>query len=80
MSLPRLRRLAACYGVPINQLLPEEDTYEIARSLATGVTIDLNKVDDMDDSVATDVAMLAMLLDIEDAELLAQLESKTTLD
>jgi len=106
LSLPRLRRLAACYGVPINQLLPEEDTYEIARSLATGVTIDLNKVDDMDDSVATviarflqriqvqrqdfngkvltiranDVAMLAMLLDIEDAELLAQLESKTTLD
>ena len=29
LSLPRLRRLAACYGVPINQLLPEEDTYEI---------------------------------------------------
>lgn len=106
LSLPRLRRLAACYGVPINQLLPEEDTYEIAGSLATGVTIDLNKVDDMDDAVATviarflqriqvqrqdfngkvltiranDVAMLAMLLDIEDAELLAQLESKTTLD
>ena len=106
LSLPRLRRLAACYGVPINQLLPEEDTYEITGSLATGVTIDLNKVDDMDDAVATviarflqriqvqrqdfngkvltirahDVAKLAMLLDIEDSELLAQLDSKSTLD
>lgn len=106
LSLPRLRRLAACYGVPINQLLPEEDTYEIVGSPATGVTIDLNKVDDMDDAVATviarflqriqvqrqdfngkvltiranDVAMLAMLLDIEDAELVAQLESKTAID
>jgi transcriptional regulator with XRE-family HTH domain len=106
LSLPRLRRLAACYGVPINQLLPEEDTYEIAGSLATGVTIDLNRVDEMDDAVATviarflqriqvqrqdfngkvltirahDVAMLAMLLDIEDAELLAQLDSKSSLD
>ncbi len=106
LSLPRLRRLAACYGVPINQPLPEEDTYEITGSLATGVTIDLNKVDDMDDAVATviarflqriqvqrqdfngkvltirahDVAMLAMLLDIEDSELLAQLDSKSTLD
>ncbi|MGI9641464.1 MAG: transcriptional regulator [Acidimicrobiia bacterium] len=106
LSLPRLRRLAACYGVPINQLLPEEDTYEITSSLATGVAIDLNKVDEMDDAVATviarflqriqvqrqdfngkvltirasDVAMLAMLLDIEDSELLAQLDSKSTLD
>lgn len=106
LSLPRLRRLAACYGVPINQLLPEEDTYEVSGSLSTGVAIDLNKIDLMDDGVATviarflqriqvqrqdfngkvltiratDVAMLALLLDIEDADLLAQLESKTTLD
>ncbi len=26
LSLPRLQRLAACYDVPMNQLLPEEDT------------------------------------------------------
>jgi transcriptional regulator with XRE-family HTH domain len=100
LSLPRLRRLAACYSVPINQLLPEEDTYEIAASAATGVMIDLNKVDELDEGIAVviarflqriqirrqdfngrvltiranDVAMLAMLLDVEDAELLAQLE------
>jgi transcriptional regulator with XRE-family HTH domain len=100
LSLPRLRRLAACNSVPINQLLPEEDTYEIAASAATGVMIDLNKVDELDEGIAVviarflqriqirrqdfngrvltiranDVAMLAMLLDVEDAELLAQLE------
>ncbi len=105
LSLPRLRRLAICYGVPINQLLPEEDTYELSTSAATGVTIDLNRVDDLDDAVATviarflqhiqvqrqdfngkvltirasDVAMLAMLLDVEDAELIAKLEKNANL-
>ena len=102
LSLPRLRRLAACYGVPINQLLPEEDTYELAATGPTGVTIDLNRVDQLDDSLvavisrflqriqvqrqdfngkvltirASDVAMLAMMLDIEDAALIAQLERR----
>ena len=105
LSLPRLRRLAICYGVPINQLLPEEDTYELAAGAPTGVTIDLNRVDDLDDAVATviarflqhiqvqrqdfngkvltiratDVAMLAMLLDVDDAELIAKLEQDVQL-
>ena len=65
LSLPRLRRLAACYGVPINQLLPEEDTYEITSSLATGVTIDLNKVDDMDDAVATVIARFLQRIQVQ---------------
>lgn len=105
LSLPRLRRLAMCYGVPINQLLPEEDTYEVTSGIPTGVTIDLNRVDDLDEAVATviarflqhiqvqrqdfngkvltirasDVAMLAMLLDVEDAELIAKLEQDADL-
>lgn len=106
LSLPRLRRLASCYGVPINQLLPEEDTYEVTATGATGVTIDLNRVDQLDEGIAaviarflqriqvqrqdfngkvltiraSDVAMLAMMLDIEDAALIAQLERRAALE
>ena len=105
LSLPRLRRLAICYGVPINQLLPEEDTYELSSGAPTGVTIDLNRIDELDEAVATviarflqhiqvqrqdfngkvltirasDVAMLAMLLDVDDAELIAKLEQDVQL-
>lgn len=100
LSLPRLRRLAACYGVPINQLLPEEDTYEIESSSSSKVTIDLSKVESLNTSVAevvdrflqhiqvqrqdfngkvltirgSDLAMLAMLLDVPDSELIETLE------
>jgi len=51
LSLPRLQRLAACYGVPMNQLLPEEDTYEVPGPVPGGVTIDLGAVDDLDPKV-----------------------------
>ena len=100
LSVPRLRRLAACYEVPINQLLPEDDTYEVDSPPTSTVTIDLAKVDRLDDSVAvvvdrflrhiqvqrqdfngkvltiraSDLAMLAMLLDVPDAELVEKLE------
>ena len=100
LSVPRLRRLAACYEVPINQLLPEDDTYEVDSAPPSTVTIDLSKVDRLDDSVAvvvdrflrhiqvqrqdfngkvltiraSDLAMLAMLLDVPDAELVDKLE------
>ena len=100
LSLPRLRRLAACYGVPINQLLPEDDTYEIEPQMSSAVTIDLSKVESLDDATAgvvdrflqhiqvqrqdfngkvltirgSDLAMLAMLLDVPDTELIDKLE------
>ncbi len=103
LSVPRLRRLAACYGVPMNQLLPEEDTYEVSSRLQGGVTIDLTKVDTLSEGVAalldrflqriqverqdfngrvltirgSDVAMLAMLLDITDDELIGELTEDT---
>ena len=103
LSVPRLRRLAACYGVPMNQLLPEEDTYEVSVQLQGGVTIDLNKVDSLSPSVAalldrflqriqvqrqdfngrvltirgSDVATLAMLLDVTDDALVEELTGDT---
>ena len=95
LSLPRLQRLAACYGVPMNQLLPEEDTYEVPGPIQGGVTIDLRAVDELDPKIGevvdrflqriqvqrqdfngkvltlrqADIAMLAMLLDMDDADL-----------
>jgi transcriptional regulator with XRE-family HTH domain len=103
LSVPRLRRLAACYGVPMNQLLPEEDTYEVTSRVQGGVTIDLTRVDTLSEGVAalldrflqriqvqrqdfngrvltirgSDVAMLAMLLDITDDELVGELTEGT---
>lgn len=100
LSLPRLQRLAACYGVPMNQLLPEEDTYETEFPTSSKVTIDLSKVESLDAAVAavvdrflqhiqvqrqdfngkvltirgSDLAMLAMLLDVPDTELIETLE------
>lgn len=52
LSLPRLKRLAGHYEVPVSQLLPEEDTYEIAPGAAGGVTIDLGSIDALDDDTA----------------------------
>lgn len=100
LSLPRLRRLAACYDVPMNQLLPEEDTFELPAARTGGVAIDLAKVDSLGPDVGTvvdrflqhiqvqrqdfngkvltirgsDVALLAMLLDMPDSQFVADLE------
>ncbi len=104
LSLPRLRRLAACYDVPMNQLLPEEDTFQASSAPAGGVTVDLTRVDDLDESVgevidrflrkiqvqrqdfngkvltirASDVALLATLLDVASADLVANLQRVAT--
>jgi len=95
LSLPRLRRLAICYDVPMNQLLPEEDTYEIAPAASGGVSIDLRRLGELDDETgrvvdrflrriqvqrqdfngkvltirSSDIAVLAMLLEVPDTEL-----------
>ena len=101
LSLPRLRRLADCYEVPMNQLLPEGESHA-AQPIATGgVSIDLTAIDSLSDEVSatvdrflqrvqiqrqdfngkvltirsSDVALLAMLLDVSDAELLVQLDT-----
>ena len=99
LSLPRLKRLAGYYEVPVSQLLPEEDTYDIAPISEGGVTIDLSRVDGLDDATgkvverflqriqvqrqdfngrvltirASDVAMLAMMLDVSDVDLAGKL-------
>ncbi len=49
LSLPRLKRLAGHYEVPVSQLLPEEDTYNIVPISEGGVTIDLSRVEALDD-------------------------------
>ncbi len=100
LSLPRLQRLAACYDVPMNQLLPEEDTYQISRGTTGGVAIDLNRLETLDKETervvdrflqriqvqrqdfngqvltirSSDLAMLAMLLDVSDIELVTKLQ------
>lgn len=51
LSLPRLRRLASCYDVPMSQLLPEEDIYEPPAHASGGVAIDLSKVDSLSPEV-----------------------------
>jgi len=99
LSLPRLKRLAGYYEVPVSQLLPEEDTYEVAQVSEGGVTIDLGRVEDLDDATglvverflqriqiqrqdfngkvltirASDVALLSMMLDVVDADLVGKL-------
>lgn len=49
LSLPRLRRLADFYGVPVNQLLPQEVGAEAPSlpSLSGGITIDLNRIENL---------------------------------
>jgi transcriptional regulator with XRE-family HTH domain len=100
LSLPRLQRLAACYDVPMNQLLPEDDTYEISRGTTGGVAVDLNRLESLDRETervvdrflqriqvqrqdfngqvltirSSDLAMLAMLLDISDSDLVTKLQ------
>jgi transcriptional regulator with XRE-family HTH domain len=50
LSVPRLQRLAACYDVPMNQLLPEEDTVEAMSTPPGGVTIDLSRIENLDEA------------------------------
>ena len=48
LSMPRLHRLAEFFGVPVGQLLPQDETIsaiEVAPS--GGVTIDLNRLDSL---------------------------------
>ena len=54
LSVPRLRRLAMFYGVPVTQLLPPESDDAPPAPMATGgMTIDLNRVEQLsgDDAV-----------------------------
>jgi transcriptional regulator with XRE-family HTH domain len=49
LSLPRLRRLADFYGVPVGQLLPQEAGAEAPSSPASsgGLTLDLNRIENL---------------------------------
>jgi transcriptional regulator with XRE-family HTH domain len=104
LSLPRLKRLAGYYEVPVSQLLPEEDTYDVIPVSEGGVTIDLSRVDGLDDATgrvverflqriqvqrqdfngkvltirASDVAMLSMMLDASDIDLVGKLSRSPT--
>ncbi len=104
LSLPRLKRLAGYYEVPVSQLLPEEDTYEVLQVSDGGVTIDLHRVETLDDETArvverflqriqvrrqdfngkvltiraSDVALLSMMLDVQDADLVDKLRREAT--
>ncbi len=99
LSLPRLKRLSGYYEVPVSQLLPEEDTYEVIQVSEGGVTIDLRRVEGLDEVTgrvverflqriqvqrqdfngkvltirASDVAMLSMMLDVSDVDLVGKL-------
>jgi transcriptional regulator with XRE-family HTH domain len=104
LSLPRLKRLAGYYEVPVSQLLPEEDTYQVLQVSEGGVTIDLRRVETLDDETAnvvdrflqriqvrrqdfngkvltiraSDVALLSMMLDVPDADLVDKLRREAT--
>lgn len=104
VSLPRLKKLAGYYDVPVSQLLPEEDTYELAPTSEGGVTIDLRRVEALDDETgrvverflqkiqvqrqdfngkvltirAADVALLSMMLDVPDGDLVGKLRREHT--
>jgi transcriptional regulator with XRE-family HTH domain len=49
LSLPRLRRLADFYGVPVGQLLPQEAGTEAPPAPASsgGLTLDLNRIENL---------------------------------
>ena len=104
LSLPRLKRLAGYYEVPVSQLLPEEDTYDVAPVSEGGVTIDLSRVESLDAETervvdrflqriqvqrqdfngkvltirASDVALLSMMLDVRDSDLVGKLRREST--
>jgi transcriptional regulator with XRE-family HTH domain len=100
LSLPRLKRLAGHYEVPVSQLLPVEDSYEVAPTSDGGVSIDLRRIETLDSETsavidrflqriqvqrqdfngkvltirASDVAVLAMMLDVADLDLVGKLQ------
>lgn len=49
LSLPRLRRLADFYSVPVGQLLPQESGAEPPGTIAPsgGLTLDLNRIENL---------------------------------
>jgi transcriptional regulator with XRE-family HTH domain len=99
VSLPRLQRLAVYYEVPVNQLLPDDESVVVSATASDGIMIDLTRVEAIDGVTGevvdrflkkiqvqrqdfngrvltirgSDVAMLAMLLDISDTELVSQI-------
>lgn len=101
LSLARLKRLALHYKVPVSQLLPEEDVYDLVPRQEGAVTIDLERIDVLEGELgevldrfllriqvqrqdfngrvmtirASDVAVLAMMLDVSDKSLNEKLES-----
>lgn len=103
VSLPRLHRLAICYDVPTNQLLPDGDNEVVETAPSSGVMIDLSRVEQLDPAVGavidrflskiqvqrqdfngrvltirgTDVEMLAMMLDVTDADLVAEIAKES---
>lgn len=104
LSLPRLKRLAGYYEVPVSQLLPEEDLYQPTPTSEGGVSIDLNRVESLDAETArvverflqriqvqrqdfngkvltiraSDVALLSMMLDVPDGDLVEKLRREVT--
>lgn len=58
LSLPRLQRLSQFYGVPISQLLPQDEASEVPGRTAVsgGMTLDLNRVENLhgDDAVVVE--------------------------
>jgi len=103
ISVPRLHRLSVCYGVPVGQLLPIDDSPAIDASTAGSVTIDLKRLEQLDASMSTvidrfltniqvqrqdfngkvltirasDVAVLSLLLDVSDGELVEQIRKES---
>ena len=49
LSMPRLQRLAEFFGVPVSQMLPQEESEEAARQPRAqgGLTINLTKLDSL---------------------------------
>jgi transcriptional regulator with XRE-family HTH domain len=65
LSLPRLKRLAGYYEVPVSQLLPEEDTYDLRPVPEGGVTIDLSRVEALDEAAGNVVERFLQRIQVQ---------------
>jgi transcriptional regulator with XRE-family HTH domain len=65
LSLPRLKRLAGYYEVPVSQLLPEEDNYEVLPVSEGGVTIDLSRVEALDEATGNVVERFLQRIQVQ---------------
>ena len=65
LSLPRLKRLAGYYEVPVSQLLPEEDTYDLRPVPKGGVTIDLSRVEALDEATGNVVERFLQRIQVQ---------------